>query len=115
MTRTIISTDIKHIVDNINYHQILQVMELMNWTWYNSNTETGVPSVKEMKEKSIELLNRAAGMALTGVEAEQYFVDTGGFRAEATRYGNDVYLRLSFQVESWDNHDQFEDDLSGEF
>ena len=40
MTRTVISTDIKHIVDNINYYQILQVMEFMNWTWYNSNTET---------------------------------------------------------------------------
>lgn len=109
MSRTVLSTDINHIMDNIDYHEIHNVMTLLDWTWLNS---MGVPSVEEMKKLSSEILNKAAGMASIGDEGRTYMVETGGFRAEATLEDGDIYLRLTFALESWDNYDQFEDRLS---
>ena len=110
MSRSVLSTDIRHIMNHFNYQQVHKVMTMMKWPWFYSKTETGIPSVEEMKELSSELLNKVAGMALAGTEGREYMIETGGFRAEGVLEDGDIYLRLTFMVESWDNYDQFIED-----
>ena len=53
---------IEEILDNFDFESVHKIMSYMNYTWLNS----GVPSIKDMKEAAAELLNRIKNMKEKG-------------------------------------------------
>ena len=66
---------ISQILGEFDFYKVQRVMELLNWTWTSSQSETGVPEVHELVACANELLKRleeAPEIQATG---------TGGFYA----------------------------------
>ncbi len=110
MKRTGVNDDIKYIIENFDFQNVHQVMTLMDWRWFNTECVNSVPTVDELKELSGKLLRDASGMASKSSEfGLNYACESGGLRAEAINYDGEIYLSLSFVVESWDNYGLFEE------
>ena len=97
------TNDINEILDNFSFEKVKKVMDFLNWEWFGSN---GVPEIYELRQHARKLMNTAATECVKS-QQQDYFTECGGFRVEANKYeGNaKVYLRLSFNLESWENWD----------
>lgn len=95
------TNDINEILDNFNFEKVKKVMDFLNWEWFGSN---GVPEIYELRQHARKLMNTAVTECLKSKETD-YFTECGGFRVECNKYKDDpkIYLRLSFNLESWEN------------
>ena len=87
MNEPSIQDQIDEIMDHFDFHKVQRVMEHLEWKWEGKET----PSVPEIRQKARYLLNKV-------VEEDLRYTAMGGLRAEFWS----GYLRLSFEVESWD-------------
>jgi hypothetical protein len=94
-------SDIEIILDEFDFGEVQKVMEFMDWKWASSD---GVPTLGEMRRVARSLLKDVVNNV--GHRRHTYCA-TGGFWAECTQYPGDPkkYLKLSFQVTSWDNYE----------
>lgn len=99
---------VEDVLDEFDFDKVHRVMDLLDWKWASSiiNEEgNGVPSKSALRKHARESLMDAAKRAYK--EEEPYSSFSGGFlvRAEWDSRTSKIYLRLSFEVESWDNYD----------
>ena len=98
---------IHEILENLDFENIHNVMQFLNWQWRNE----GVPSIEKLKE---ELLNMLAEMFDRGVEENQsgYMMSCGGFTVQYKVYENDadtpddfkhnVNIYVAFNLDTYD-------------
>jgi hypothetical protein len=84
---------IEYIIKNFDFDKVHKTMQALDWKWFDSCSEDGIPTTGELVLKALELLEEAAKYN----EDEAIFA-TGGFYA---RKSKDV-LSLSFSVSDWD-------------
>lgn len=102
--------EIEYILEEFDFDKVHKVMTALNWTWARSNNITSskcefhVPNHYELIESARERLQNALEQAFKN-ESGRGFSETGGFRGEAFVEEQNVYLVLSFILESWDNYD----------
>lgn len=87
MNKPSIQEQIDEIMDRFDFHKVHRVMEFLGWEWGGD----GVPDVPAIRQRARYLMNEVASNDFRATS-------TGGLRAEF--WGG--YLRLSFEVESWD-------------
>jgi hypothetical protein len=95
------TNDINEILDNFDFEKVKRVMDFLNWEWAGSN---GVPEIYELRQHARKLMNTAVTECLKS-KGTDYTTECGGFRVECNKYEGDpkIYLRLSFNLESWEN------------
>ncbi len=93
--------DINEILDCFDFEKVKKVMDFLNWEWARCD---GVPEIYELRKFARQMLNDVVADIIKSTE-NTYCLECGGFRAEANVYDDDekIYLRLSFNLESWDN------------
>ena len=96
--------DINEILDEFDFERVNDVMEAICWEWVMSDGRYGIPSIPELRKQSRRLLEETVSNLISSKET-QYYIESGGFRAEANKYDDDpkIYIRLSFVVTSWEN------------
>ncbi len=99
-----IKNDIDDILTYFDFYHVQTTMRLLGWSWWNTN---GTPTIKDLRKQARNLLETAAKNVLIEEYDGEYTTSCGGFCAVARVYENDnkVYLKLSFEIESWDNFD----------
>lgn len=99
---------IEECIENLDFARIQDVMEALDWKWFNLNR---IPTLKELKEAAEERLFLACAVAFdpdvnpTGKNPGPYHSDSGGFRAEVllNETGSFIdYVKISFVVADWD-------------
>jgi hypothetical protein len=85
---------IKTIIENFNFEKVHKVMTMLNWEWFN-NDGMGVPTIDQLKDTAISLLNDVFEFETRDYE----YCSSGGFKA--TRY--DDYLELSFYISEYES------------
>lgn len=104
------------VFDNFNFECVKKTMDALNWTWWAwidpkagvlDNEGKRVPTLDEIKKFAANLLWECANANVDCME-------TGGFRVEKD-FTADPWMRLSFEVETWDAsaselENDFEDD-----
>ena len=98
---------IHEILENLDFENIHNVMQFLNWQWRNE----GVPSIEKLKE---ELLDMLTEMFDRGVEENQseYMMSCGGFTVRYKVYENDadtpddfkhnVNIYVAFNLDTYD-------------
>ena len=96
--------DINDILDEFDFERVNDVMKSVCWEWVMSDGRYGIPSIPELRKQSRRLLEETVSGLISSKET-QYFIESGGFRAEANKYDDDpkIHIRLSFVVTSWEN------------
>jgi hypothetical protein len=89
------------ILENFNFQRCHNVMKHLKWSW----ALTGVPSIEELKESSIERLERAIEYVKTKEVKDSCYVSSGGIKATAykNRYNRIVMLHLEFVLTEWNS------------
>ncbi len=91
---------IKEVIAQFDYQKVHKVMTDLNWTWYNSQTETKVPSIGELVLSSLKLMNEAVNKL--GYSEGRMIVATGGFKATAIRHDDGfITIDLEFVLTDW--------------
>lgn len=96
---------INDIIENFNWERVHITMEVLNWTWHDS--EGKVPTIGMLFRCATGLLHTA----FDGAESEKsdYSVGTGGFYARAIVDDTTkeiIELRLAFEVTSYEYNDE---------
>lgn len=96
-----IDKDIETILNEFNFKKVRKAMKALDWVWYQNNK---VPSTDELKEEADRLLRAACRMCTPA--NPQYFVSSGGLRAECSIFPGDTkrYLVLLFAVDETTNN-----------
>lgn len=84
---------IDEIMNWFDFDRVHRTMVALNWKW--ADCETGVPEVGHIRERALALLREVVEQ---GDGHQQYYIETGGFRAERV----DGLLKLSFSVSTWE-------------
>lgn len=93
---------IKEVIAQFDYQKVHKVMTDLNWTWYNSQTETKVPSVGELVIQSMNLMSQAANKAAYDTSNNRAVIATGGFKATAIRHDDGfITIDLEFVLTDW--------------
>lgn len=113
--------EIDAVLKEFDFDRVHKAMTILDWKWSvpgSATTWAGsdvqVPSLEYIKDRAKEILQNAAEEAV--FSKEEYYVSTGGFRAEAKYYKKDpkyreksfLWVRLAFELEEWGNN---EDDI----
>ena len=92
-------------LDEFDFDRVHKVMMHLNWTY---SDDKDVPTVEYLRKQARGYLIRVATEALE--RETEYITGTGGFRYEAKIYNGDaegtdgyLWLRMAFEIESWDN------------
>ena len=86
-------------LDEFDFGKVHKVMMHLNWTYADCKD---VPTVEYLRKQARGYLIRVVTEALQ--RKTEYITSTGGFRYEAKLYEKDfLWLRMAFEVESWDN------------
>jgi hypothetical protein len=94
---------VNEIISNFNWDRVHRTMELLNWTWVYSQTESGVPSIGELFIQARKMLYDVISLAER--EKNDCVISTGGFMALAhydANYKQICNLQLIFNLTSWD-------------
>lgn len=83
---------VDEIMDHFDFGKVQRVMEFLNWTWHDAESENKVPSEFEVRKWARRLL-----FDVVGFESGAW-CQSGGFTAR--RY--DQWIELSFVIESGD-------------
>ena len=93
---------IDEVVAQFDYQKVHKVMTDLNWTWYNSQTETKVPSIGELVLKSLNLMSEAANKVAYDTSNNRAVISTGCFKATAIRHdGGFITIDLEFVLTAW--------------
>jgi hypothetical protein len=86
-------------LDEFDFDRVHKVMMHLNWTYSDCKD---VPTVEYLRKNARKYLIEAVKEALQ--RNCEFICGTGGFRYEAKLYENDyLWLRMAFEIESWDN------------
>ena len=96
---------IDYILDSFDFETVKKTMDTLQWLWYDT---VGVPEIYDLRVHARRLLKEVCEQVMKSNEfpAEANRA-TGGFRAVAHKYpdSNKIYLKLSFEVSTFDNYD----------
>ena len=101
--------EIESVIDEFDFETVKKVMDFLDWQWFDA--DDGVPRMGELRKKARYLLTEAASKVIISKEiVAESNIATGGFRASAYRYDDDVnegkiYLKLVFELSGWDNYE----------
>lgn len=99
-----VAKDIEDIIDEFDFELVKKVMDFLEWEWVDA--EIAVPRIGELRKKARLLLSEVAVKVLKSNEIEsESNIRTGGFKATAYKYDDEVKLRLTFILADWDNFD----------
>lgn len=89
-------------LDEFDFDRVHKVMFFLDWKYSDSND---VPTVQELRKNARKYLQEVLIGAIERKNVgDEYITATGGFRYEAKLYPDDyVWLRMAFEIESWDN------------
>lgn len=95
--------EIESILDCFDFYRVKQVMDFLDWAWWDTD---GVPEIWDLRKRARQLL-RTAAREVVESSRNEYCTSTGGFFVTANTYPdtNKIYLKLSFELEGWDNFD----------
>lgn len=85
---------IDDILDEFDFGKVEQVMEHLNWVWYNSED---VPTLGQLRKQARSLMKEC-------MKHEEYTVATGGFWVQKRTFDGEPFYRLMFVVSEWDNY-----------
>lgn len=94
------------IIEDFDFDRVHDVMEYMDWEWYEEgiSSKKYVPSIEKLKERATELLERAYNGYFEQGNSEQYSIQTGGFEAYYVYVDNEDCFELKFVLESVNNY-----------
>lgn len=95
-----VDEQIEYTLSNFDFGKVEEVMKLLNWEWVN----VGVPNQYHLIKRSEKLL-RDTHYRASGDPTSRYSVATGGFEATCEITDGDIYFKLCFVLESWDNYE----------
>lgn len=107
---------IDEVLKEFDFERVHKVMTLLEWKWcVPGRVTTEIPTLEYIKDRAKEILQHAAEEAVSS--KDEYYISTGGFRAEAKYYKKDpkyreksfLWVRLAFEIEEWGCD---EDDIS---
>jgi hypothetical protein len=88
-------------LDEFDFDRVHKVMMHLNWTY---SDDKDVPTVEYLRKNARTYLKNVATEVLMSTGSDTFIIGTGGFRYEAKLYENgDLWLRMAFEIESWDN------------
>ena len=101
------------ILKNFDFQKVHKVMQALEWTWFNSDSEDQVPSIGELVLHLQRLLSDASTGLLRsvitsgGTVDKQYMVGCGGFTVTANYWHEDdcYTIDAAFEVASWSTRD----------
>ena len=94
-----IQDKINSILDNFDFEKMHKVMTFLNWRWA---TIGEIPDIADLRVSARGLLKEAYNN-LGKLPNADYFIQTGGFRAETFRLlDGRIDFSLSFVVTDWD-------------
>lgn len=100
-----IDSQIKDILNNFDFERVHEVMKLLNWQWYSSNTEDKVPSYGELVMQAQSLLQQAV-KGLSKEQGNYFSTGTGGFNAIAIRCDDGyIVVELQFNIAEGSNRE----------
>ncbi len=85
---------INYIIDQLDTERIRKVMKYLDWHWANYE---GIPDDFEIRQEARKLLEQL-------VFEDYNFLETGGFRAERLKDGDEEYYSLNFIIDSCDSY-----------
>lgn len=94
------------IMNNFDFERTHQVMDILNWKWYNVPELTeGVPDIHQLRDTARKMLVECASRARK--VSGPYYIGSGGFFAYADyeAASNKVLMRLAFELTDWDNYE----------
>ena len=88
---------VNEVLDKFDFHEVQQVMEHMNWTWYNA--EDVVPSEYELRTEARRLCEEV--LVYFERDGTTTSISTGGLKATSMFYiehglPDEIALRLEF-------------------
>lgn len=92
---------IQEIMENFNFKKVHDVMTFLRWDWFNGEGPYSVPSIKQIKETSLHLLE---DISKTILDEENYTrsLSTGGLCATISFNESRIpVLELSFILEEF--------------
>jgi hypothetical protein len=93
---------VEDILDEFDFEKVKKVMDFLDWKWHAA--EDGVPRIAELRKSARSLLKQCAFKVLLSSEIDaESNIFTGGFRAQAYKYDDNVNFRLSFVLTEWDD------------
>jgi len=89
-------------LDEFDFDKVRRVMTLLDWKYADSKE---VPDIQTLRKNARKYLQEVLiGVIERMNVGDEYITGTGGFRYEAMLYPDgSVWLRMAFEVESWDN------------
>lgn len=91
---------VEKVIQNFDFDKVHRVMKSMNWGWWDTSTEDGVPSIGHVVLQAKRLLDQVYNKVSAG--ENNYFISTGGFEATARKYEyGEIVLELKFVVTSF--------------
>lgn len=91
----------KKICSAIDWNRIHYVMSFLDWKWWDA--AKGVPNYDELYIQAVKLSEQALIYCYTNDEPS-YTISTGGISVKATVHDGVPFLRVSFELDSWDNY-----------
>ena len=100
-----LDSQIKDILNNFDFERVHEVMQLLNWQWFNSTTEDKVPSYGELVMQAQSLLQQAV-KGLSKEQGNYFSTGTGGFNAIAIRCEDGhIVVELQFNIADGSNRE----------
>ena len=96
--------DIDNVMDWFNFERVHDVMTFLEWKWYNSSTDTGVPSVPELRQFAREQIWATVNSMQRKNKTESEIM-CGGFQTRSWIEEGEIYISIQFVLEGWDNFD----------
>lgn len=91
----------------MDWERVREVYKFFNWTWDKADTENGIPSVDDLKQHALELLNGAYDEAEERIKYKSNIDDSeishssGGLASTVSLVNGEVYdVGILFIVES---------------
>lgn len=100
-----IDSHIKQILSTFDFERVHEVMQLLNWQWFSSNTEDKVPSYGELVMQAQSLMQQAV-KGLSKEQGNYFSTGTGGFNAIAIRCDDGyIVVELQFNIADGSNRE----------
>ena len=92
---------IEIIMDEFDWVRVHNVLTFLNWTWFRSNSPTGVPTIEEMKNAGRDYLERMWETEVTGENPQLNCTGSGGLEAQRVIWDGLKILSLRFILSEW--------------
>lgn len=93
------------IINNFDFDYVHRVMTLIKWGWYQPECDSiEIPDIEHLRDTARNMLVECTSRARK--VSGQYTLGSGGFfvYAEYEPSTSKVYLKLAFELSSWDNY-----------